>query len=142
MSFFEEIKIKAIKKLATKSDLIKQVELKFINAEVNGLYFRKSKEDNSAQFRYSVHPSDFNFTATIKNDKLKKLTQSRFDLVVDLSSEPKIFVEFVSILNANLIISVLGKEDEKLCDLFFEFGKSEIDYIDNCVKKLNLLAKK
>lgn len=167
MKFLDSIKIKSIKKLhvqneqrsvhikkpeqfskilvvaqAENNELIKQVELKFINAEVNGLFQRRNKNDESSQFRFSVHPSDFNFTATIKNDKLKKLLQTKFDLIVDLSSKSELLTEIVQCLNSDLSIGILGQEAEKCCDLFFEFGKNEKEFIEHCAKQLNLLAKK
>jgi len=125
----------------------------FSNAEIHVLTIRDKKLDESENDLFTLHFADFNLTGQLKNDKLKRLQQHQFDLIIDLSSnlesKAKPFrnanVEllrcFTQTIQAQLIIGMLNKENNEWCDILVESGNSPIDFIQNIEKQLNLLTK-
>lgn len=120
--------------------LFKSAETVFVNAELNALFLRKQKEDNSSQFRYSVNSSDFNLTGGLKNDKLTKLLRSHFDLVIDLSNDSELLKYFLQTIESDLVIGKLGNAVDELHDLFFEFGSNEENFLTTIKTQLNHLS--
>lgn len=121
--------------------LMMEAKNAFSNAEINALYLRKEKEDKSLQFHYTVHPSDFNLTGRVKNDKLNKLLFMGFDMVIDLSDD-SIYLKFiVSQLKSTLILGKIGEHEFQLHDLFFDTEKINADFIRTVVKQLKVLTK-
>jgi len=112
----------------------------FLNAELNSLYLRKQKEDITVQFRYSVHESDFNLTGTLKNDKLIRLSHSKFDLIIDLSNNSDLLNYFLQNAQSELIIGKLGNSVDELHDLCFDFDSNEENFLATINKQLNHLA--
>jgi len=112
----------------------------FLNAELNALYLRTQKEDNSAQFSYSVHESDFNLTGTLKNDKLIRLSHSKFDLVIDLSNNSELLNYFLHSVQSDLVIGKLGDSVDDVHDLYFEFDSNEENFLATINTQLNHLC--
>ena len=111
----------------------------FLNAELKALFVRKQKEDKTGQFRYSVHESDFNLTGSLKNDKLAKLIQTKFDLIIDLSNDSELLNYFLHNIDSDLIIGKLVSINENSHDLFLEFGLNEESFLKNINIQLNKL---
>jgi len=117
----------------------KSAENTFANAEVFPLFLRKKKEDTTGQFRFSAHESDFNLTGSLKNDKLTKLSLTKFDLVVDLSSDSELLRYFLRTVQSDLIIGQMGSTNGNIHDLFLESGSNEEAFLANISKQLNHL---
>jgi hypothetical protein len=121
--------------------LINETKNAFPNAEINSLYLRKEKEDKTPQFNYSVHPSDFNLTGRVKNDKLNKLLFMGFDMVIDLSDD-SVYLKFIlAQIKSTLVLGKIGEHEFQLHDLFFDAEKVNADFIKTVVKQLNVLTK-
>ncbi|MBK9591358.1 MAG: hypothetical protein IPO32_07585 [Crocinitomicaceae bacterium] len=121
--------------------LINEAKIAFSNAEINALYLRKEKEDKSPQFNYTVHPSDFNLTGRVKNDKLNKLLFMGFDMVIDLSDD-SVYLKFIlAQIKSTLVLGKIGEQEFQLHDLFFDPEKINADFIKTVVKHLNVLTK-
>lgn len=122
-------------------ELFEAAKKGFTNAEINMLYLRKSKQDESTKFHYSIHPADFNLTGHLKNDKLQKLLQINFDLILDLS-ENLIYLKYlVSQMHTTLSIGKLKTDSIQSHDLTCEFNQSKNEFIITVVHQLNLLTK-
>ncbi len=121
--------------------LINETKIAFPNAEINALYLRKEKEDNSQQFNYTVHPSDFNLTGRVKNEKLNKLLFMGFDMVIDLSDD-SVYLKFIlAQIKSTLVLGKIGEHEYQQHDLFFDAEKINADFIKTVVKQLNVLTK-
>jgi hypothetical protein len=121
--------------------LVNEAKIAFSNAEINALYLRKEKEDKSQQFNYTVHPSDFNLTGRVKNDKLNKLLFMGFDMVIDLSDD-SVYLKFIlAQIKSTLVLGKIGEHQFQLHDLFFDAEKKDSDFIKTVVKQLNVLTK-
>lgn len=120
--------------------LLRNVETSFPNAEINALFLRKEKEDKSTKFRFAVHPSDFNLTGHLKNDKLTKLIQTEFDLVLDLSRDSVFLNEMTSRIKNTLFVGRMNQDSDSRYDLFFT-GESDDEFLNHTVKQLKLLTK-
>lgn len=121
--------------------MINEAKIAFSNAEINALYLRKEKEDKSQQFNYTVHPSDFNLTGRVKNDKLNKLLFMGFDMVIDLSDN-SVYLKFIlSQIKSTLVLGKIGEHEFQLHDLFFDEEKINADFIRTVVNQLNVLTK-
>lgn len=121
--------------------LASQAAAIFKHAEINLLSERSEKEDHSNQFRYTVHPADFNLTGTLKNDKLNKLILTEFDLIIDLSGNSVLLNYLLKQLRATLTIGPMHSENQELYDLFFEKKSDHTEFLDQIQKQLNLLTK-
>jgi len=120
--------------------LMSLAALKFKNAEMNQLYVRTGKEDESQEFQYAVHASDFNLTGRLKNDKLKKLLGYEFDLILDLSSNPVYLDYFLRNLKSTLVIGPMSEKLNDRFDLFFEGDQNNEAFLNLIVKQLNQLT--
>jgi len=120
--------------------IFKSAESLFPNAEINILYHRKEKEDKTSKFRFAVHPSDFNLTGHLKNDKLTKLVQTEFDLVIDLSHDSVFLNELTSRIKNTLFVGRMNHGSESRYDLFLN-GESDEEFLNQTVKQLKLLTK-
>ena len=120
-------------------DLIKAAQLAFKNAEISQLYLREKKEDSDTS-KYSIHPSDFNLTGQLKNDKLSQLQKSGFELIIDLHDESELLKYCFRSIKSNLIVGKLNSSDPVICDLFVESGKNNKEFLDNMIKQLNVIA--
>lgn len=123
-------------------DLFKKIGLLFINAEVSHLFERKEKEDQTAQFRYSIHLSDFNLTGVVKNDKLNRLFKTEFDLILDLSQNSDLIPLVINRLSSSLFIGKMNAKNEELYDLFFEHTGSTDEFLKLVIEQLNKLTKR
>lgn len=121
--------------------LISAAKNAFPNAEINSLCKRKEKEDKSESFHYTVHPSDFNLTGRIKNDKLNKLVAMGFDMVIDLSDDSIHLKYILSQIKSSLILGKIDEHEFQLHDLFFEGENINADFIRTVVTQLNVLTK-
>ncbi|MBK9191697.1 MAG: hypothetical protein IPM77_09385 [Crocinitomicaceae bacterium] len=120
--------------------LLKSAQSLFPNAEINSLFQRKEKEDKTSKFRFAVHPSDFNLTGHLKNDKLTKLIQTEFDLVLDLSHDSVFLNELTSRIKNTLFVGRMIQDSDSRYDLFFN-GESDEEFLNQTVKQLKLLTK-
>ena len=120
-------------------EFFKSASSVFFNAELKALFVRQQKEDKTGQFRYSIHESDFNLTGSLKNDKLAKLLQTKFDLIIDLSNDSELLNYFLHNIDSDLIIGKLGNIYENLHDLFLDFGLNEESFLKNINIQLNKL---
>lgn len=123
-----------------KSDLFDKIKLLFKNAEISHLYLRKEKQDSSEKFTYTVHPSDFNLTGHLKNDKLMKLLQAEFDLTIDLCPDSILLNYFVSRIKSTLITGKSGTEMEAYFDLLLQENLSDYDFPESLSKYLLIFA--
>lgn len=120
-------------------ELIRHISSVFSNAEINVCSLRDEKEDQSGKFKYTVHPSDFNLTGTIKNDKLTKLQSIQFDLTIDLYTDSDLLKYFLCTTKSSLIIGSMANLDSGLYDLFLDEGQDNRQFIDTIEKQLNQL---
>ena len=112
----------------------------FPNAEIKALSVRTKKHDESPQFRYTIHPVDFSLTGALKNDKLKRLFNTNFDLIVDLSEESVLLKHFLGGLKSELVVGKMGSPNEDLHDLLLEPGDNDESFLITIKTQLNLLA--
>ena len=120
--------------------LKKFVEEQFINASVYQLYCRNIKVDDTTGFYHSVHPSDFNLTGKLKNDKLKNLLDMKLDLLLDLSGDSELLEHFVNRSTASLKIGTLSSDKTELYDLMVESQADEEKLVSNIIEQLNRLT--
>lgn len=121
--------------------LKRRVEELFPNASVYHLFPREIKEDRTVGFYYSVHPSDFNLTANLKNDKLENLKKMQTELLLDLSFGSEELNYFVSHCNSSLKAGDMSSTKADLYDLLVQFGTTEIQNVEYIYKHLNTLTK-
>jgi len=114
----------------------------FPAAEINTLFIRKEKENQSLANTYSVHATDFNLTGNLKSDKLSSLIQTEFDLLIDLSKDSELLTYLVRHLKSTLIVGQMNHPNEMLYDLFFEKSGSDQAFLNVIVTQLNQLIKK
>lgn len=124
------------------ADLLKEAALHFSTAEITSLFNRKEKEDHASRFHYSVHPSDFNLTGQLKNDKLVKLLQKEFDLVIDLSKD-SVFLDFlVHQMKSNLLVGTMDKLEDPKYNLVCEAQPTNQRFLNEVIKQLKQFAQK
>mgnify|MGYP000480291192 CR=1 FL=1 len=117
----------------------KDIEGVFPMSKTHHLHFRPIKEDRSVGFDYSVHPSDFNLTGVLKNDKLSNLTKDHFDLVLDLSTDSVTLDYFTKSVSADLVIGRMSAQKEAH-DLRVEYGTDDRSFLNNVKHQLLLLS--
>ncbi|MBK7129781.1 MAG: hypothetical protein IPM74_05250 [Crocinitomicaceae bacterium] len=120
-------------------EMMQQIGKVFSHAEINCCSLRKEKEDQSGKFRYTVHPSDFNLTGRLKNDKLTKLQSIQFDLTIDLSGDSDLLKYFLCTTKSSLIIGKMEHFESALYDIFLDAGQNNLQFIANIEKQLNQL---
>lgn len=121
--------------------LKRKVEELFSGASVYHLFPRDIKEDRTRGFYYSVHPSDFNLTGNLKNDKLANLEKMPIELLLDLSSDSKELNFFVNRATSELKVGNLHSKKTEFYDLLLEYGTTEIQCVENIFTHLNTLTK-
>ncbi|MFT4600936.1 MAG: hypothetical protein ACI857_001113 [Arenicella sp.] len=119
--------------------LKRKAEETFDNAGVHHLFIREVKEDTTIGFYYSVHESDFNLTAILKNEKLQNLLSMDFDLLIDLSEKSAILSYFVNQSKASLKIGPINTKQISTYDVLIDLKGSEADKISNIYTHLNTL---
>ena len=120
--------------------LKRKVEELFSGASVYHLFPRDIKEDRTRGFYYSVHPSDFNLTGNLKNDKLANLEKMPIELLLDLSSDSKELNFFVNRAKSVLKVGNIRSNKTEYYDLLLEYGTTEIQCVENIVTHLNTLT--
>jgi hypothetical protein len=120
--------------------LKKMVEEVFSSSKVHHLFTRPIKQDSTVGFYYSVHPSDFNLTGKLKNDKLSNLENMPFELLIDLSSDTEILNYFISRSSVSLKVGKLNCKHGEFYDLFVEYSSTDSEYVKNIHKQLTLLT--
>lgn len=120
--------------------LVNKAKECFIHAEINSLYLRKQKKDTSGHFNFTVHSSDFNLTGKIKNDKLNKLTQTGFDMIVDLSENSDYLKYLISQTKNTLLIGKMDSSEKPFHDLLLSPENEKSDFIQTIIKQLNNLT--
>jgi hypothetical protein len=124
------------------NDLIHKAGSVFPKAFINVLYLRTEKEDHSLERRYTVHAADFNLTGRLKNDKLNRLLETEFDLLIDLSEDSALLTYLFHRIKSTLVIGKLGHKHAAGYDLMFERTGPEVDFLDLIIKQLNQLIQK
>ena len=119
----------------------KLAEKTFPSSRVHHLFTRKSKEDGSKGFNYSVHTSDFGITGKLKNEHLLHLEKMPFDLVIDLSSDIEQLNYFLLRTPANLILGRNNSTNNHLHDLIFDYKQNDQNFLEYIREKLTLLTK-
>lgn len=123
-----------------KSYLENTIHQLFRLAKINFLFPRKEKEDKTDSNRFSYHPSDFNLTGIIKNDKLNKLIQTEFDLVLDLSKNGLIETFLIEQINPSFLIGKLNQKESYLHDLIIEDDENETTFLEKINTQIILLS--
>ena len=124
------------------ANLVQKATTLFPKAYIYELYIRKEKEDHSLERRFTVHAADFNLTGHLKNDKLNRLLETEFDLVIDLSQDSALLTHLFFRLRSTLFIGKLGHNHADGYDLLLEQTGSDADFLDLIIKQLNLLTQK
>lgn len=120
--------------------LKRKVEELFSGASVYHLFPRDIKEDRTRGFYYSVHPSDFNLTGNLKNDKLANLEKMPIELLLDLSSDSKELNFFVNRTTSELKVGNIYSNKTEYYDLLLEYATTEIQCVEDIVTHLNTLT--
>ena len=123
-----------------KSALTQKLSTVFKQAKITFCYERAEKEDSSAPGAYSYHLNDLNLTGKIKNDKLNRLLQIPFDLILDLSNEEPLSLFFLEKLNHSFMIGKRGTEKAYLYDLIIENNENDGDFINTIEQQITLLS--
>lgn len=119
----------------------KMVEESFPNASVYHLFEREIKEDRTVGFYYSVHTSDFNLTAKVKNDKLNNLLNMQLDLLIDLSSDSDMLDYFVCNAQSALKVGHMKSPKMEKYDLMLNLDGTNKHKIETILMQLYTLTK-
>lgn len=123
-----------------KSALTSAVSDIFKQAKITFCYERSQKEDDSSPGTYSYHLNDLNLTGKIKNDKLNRLVQIPFDLILDLSNEEPLGLFILEKLNQSFMIGKEGLEKAYLYDLIIENHEKDGDFLNTIKQQITLLS--
>lgn len=123
-----------------KSGLVPTLKQIFPQAKAYFLSPRKEKEDTSKKDSFSFHISDLNFTGKVKNDKLKKVLNNRFDLVVDLSKNSPLNNFILSKLNHTFMVGSAENGKSLWYDLIVPSASNDKDFLKNIETQINLLS--
>ena len=123
-----------------KTALIKSVSSHFPRASIAVLYKRIDKENNSKKGLYSTHLSDINLTGKVKSEKLTRLMDEQYDLIIDLLKKDELLRYISQQIKASFIIGPSGAENTFMYDLIIDQGESEQQFIENIAKQITLLS--
>ena len=124
-----------------KQHLLTPVSDVFRHAKISFLSPRENKEDLSKEGNYTYHRNDLNLTGRVKNDKLKRLAQIQFDLILDLSENAPLNLFFIDKLNYTFIIGEEGNDKSLLYDLIIEKSTNDTDYLELIKQQITLLSR-
>jgi hypothetical protein len=127
---------------ASDDTLVQAARSAFPAAAIQVLHLRKEKEDTSAEGYYTARSTDFNLTGILKNDKLNRLLQTEFDLLIDLSTDSVILTYLVQHIKSSLIIGKMEHPGFEMYDLFFNQSATDKEFLQQIVQQLNQLIKK
>ena len=112
----------------------------FPKSKVHHLYLRPIKTDRTIGHNYSIHESDFNIAGKLKNDKLRLLRKTNFDLILDLTESSVYLNYFIYEIPSKLIIGRIDAENSKLHDLYVEYGTNDDEFLTNITNQIALLT--
>ena len=110
----------------------------FPAATFSFLTIRSSKEDSSSGHNYTFHKSDKRFRK-IKNDRLKSLLRTKFDLLIDLSDRQNLSY-FSETINASLKTGCFDRVNNYNFDILVKNSPSMEDIVINIAKQIDKLT--
>jgi len=123
-----------------KTALIQTVNSYFDRASISVIYKRNNKEDNSKKGQYAVHLSDINLTGKVKNEKLIRLMNEQFDLIIDLQKKDDLLRYISQQIRTSFIVGPNTSENAFMYDLIIDEGQNEKEFIENIAKQITLLS--
>lgn len=110
----------------------------FPAASFSFLSMRNEKQDRSSGSNYTLHKSDIRF-GRIKNDRLKTLVNTNFDLLIDLSEHSKLN-DFSQVLNANLKAGCFDKQQNNNLDILVKYSLTLKDVVKDIAQQIDKLT--
>ncbi|WP_070138259.1 DUF6913 domain-containing protein [Crocinitomix algicola] len=123
-----------------KSQLESFINAIFPRAKIYFLFPRNEKEDQTKTDVFSYHISDLNLTGKVKNDKLKKVLDNRFDLVVDLSKNLPLNNFILARLNHTFMVGSASNNKSLWYDLIIPEAKNDKELFEHIKTQINLLS--
>lgn len=121
-------------------NLLPHISSLFRHAKISFFSRREQKEDQSAHGNYTYHSNDLNLTGKVKSDKLNKLLNIKFDLIVDLSKNEPLNVFLIKKLNHSFMIGKSDSEKSLLCDLMIPYKENDELFFNEIQQQLTLLS--
>lgn len=116
-----------------------QLHQLFPAANFSFLSMRAEKQDKGTGQNYTLHGSDLRF-GFLKNDRLKALLRTNYDILIDLSNHKKLHY-FSSRALANLKTGCFDKPNNHIYDLLvnkYDTNKEIVEAITKQIDKLTL----
>ncbi len=103
--------------------------------------FFKSKQDSNSCFGNELSERDFYFFGKLKNEEIKKVVKSEFDLLLNYTNDNR-YLNYVTAFSKAKFKVGLKNSEQKLFDLIIDVDKENVDLFHNeLMKYLKILNK-
>ena len=103
--------------------------------------FFKSKQDSDSHFKNELSKRDFYLFGKLKREEIKKLVQSKFDLLLNYTNNNQYLNCVTAFSKANFKVGLKNNQQE-IFDLVIDVDKENVDLFHNeLIKYLKILNK-